>query len=328
MTADTDTGAPTPASVSLKGILNTNDDPFRCAICLESVGCYEGIVMNFCCGKAACYKCDDAGTFCDKKAGLCLLCNATNIGTIGPTKKQAKKGHAWAQNELGRRYANGKKATQSFYDAVRWYRKAAVKGNPFAMLNLSVCYRFGEGCSGDLVEAREWAQKASNIDDHFKDGAINQLSRIGIDYYQSGKRDEAQSTLSAILEMDTEKFATSVATQYLLGRFYYRTSDDASALKWFSKCVMQGEHGTDAAGCAMDCCWQLQRVAEAKFWFSFEFRTGRGIPDYWARTVSNLQQHLRHLRQCCKVCSAPLDRSNRKLCKAVSYTHLTLPTKA
>ena len=39
------------------------------------------------------------------------------------------------------------------------------------------------------------------------------------------------------------------------------------------------------------------------------------IDQYWVDIISDLQQYLRDLRQSCKVCSAPLDRSNRKLCK-------------
>ena len=44
-------------------------------------------------------------------------------------------------------------------------------------------------------------------------------------------------------------------------------------------------------------------------------KIGEEIPDFLAGNVPDFQQHLRDLRQSCKVCSAPLDRSNRKLCK-------------
>ena len=308
MTADT------PASLSLKGILNTNDDPFRCATCLESTECGREVVIKYCCGKVVCMDCCKAGKNIDRNSGRCLLCHATNIGSIGLLKKQAKRGHPWAQAQLGLESERGKKLAQSHYEAVRWYRKAAAKGHPGAMLNLSFSCRQGEGCNRDLAEAKAWAQKAARIDD-FRDDSIGELALIGMQYYQSGKRDEAQSTLSAILEMDTEKFATSLATQYNLGRLYHRSGDDASALKLFSKCAMQGGYGADAAACcAIECCWQLQRVAEAKFWLPFA-KIGEEIPDFLAGKVPDFQQHLRDLRQSCKVCSAPLDRSNRKLCK-------------
>ena len=311
-----DTPPPTPASVSLKGIINTNDDPFRCAACLELIECGGDVVMSYCCGKSECVKCDNAGKSYDEKADRCLLCNTTNISGIGTIKKQAKKGHAWAQTALGGRYVRGDEVMHSLYDAVRWFRKAAAKGHPGAMLNLSFSCRMGEGCCRDLVEARDWAQKAA-IFDHFKNGSISELALIAIEYSLSGKRDEAQSTLSAMLEMDTEKFASSAATQHNLGCLYYRAGDNSSALKWFSKCGMQGEYSVNAACCAMKCCRKLQRYAEAKLWLSIASSSWarHGIPDTWAEIVPHLQQRLRTLRQSCKVCSAPLHRVNRKLCK-------------
>ena len=314
MAASSNASSASPSLKGLKGIVNTNDDPFRCATCPKTIKCDANSVIKFCCGKNVCRNCSKAGKSYDERAGRCHLCNATNTRTIGTIKKQAKKGHAWAQLALGAKYVKGETVTQSFYDAVRWYRKAAAKGNPFAMLNLSAAYRFGDGCSRDLVEARAWAQKAASIADSFKDGCINEFALIAREHYQSGKRDEAQSTLSAILEMDTEKFATSVATQYNLGYLYYRAGEDSSALDWFSKCAMQGY--ADAACGAMDSCWHLRRFAEAKFWLSFA-PPREEIPNsqHWDRHAPRVQQYLRDLRQGCTVCSAPLDRSNRKLCK-------------
>ena len=276
---------------------------------------YNGdVFINYCCGKSACDECSDAGKFYDQNSGRCFLCHATNIGIIGLIKKQAKKGHAWAQANLGLKYDKGEKVTQSFYDAVRWYRKAAAKGHPGAMVNLSVSYHEGEGCSRDLAEARAWAQKAA-IFDEFKDDVIDELALIGIDYIKSGKHDEARSTFSAILEMDIEKFASSSRSQYNLGCLYYRIGEDSSALKWFTASALRQDYDADPAHGAMDSCWQLQRCAEAKFWLSLVSRTGQEIPDDWAENLPRLQQHLRDLRQSCNVCSAPLDRANRKLCK-------------
>ena len=307
--------AASSASPSLKGIVNTNENPHCCSVCLGPVALVGDALFNFCCGKIACGKCNDAGKFYDKNADRCLLCNATSIGAIGIIKKQAKKGHAWAQNALAIRYGKGVQVTRSSYDAVRWLRKAAAKGHPGAMLNMSISCRLGEGCSRDLAEARAWAEKAASIDGYFKDAAINELASVALTYEKDCKRDEAQSTLSVILEMDIENVATDAATQYTLGRLYFNVDGDfSSALKWFSKCVMQG-CDADAAYCAMGCCLNLQRYAEAKLWLSFASRARKDIPDHWVEHVLHFQQDLRDLRQSCKVCSAPLDRSNRKLCK-------------
>ena len=168
-----------------------------------------------------------------------------------------------------------------------------------------------------LGEAIAWAKKAASIDDHFKDTAISRLSLTGIAYYHSGKHDEAQSTLSAILEMDVEKLATTdnLEAQYNLGCLYYNLQEFSSALKRFTASALRQDYDADAGCGAMDCCWLLDRFAEAKLWLSFGSRAGQGIPDNWVEYVPHIQQHLRDLRQSCTVCCAPLDRSNRKLCK-------------
>ena len=274
--------------------------------------CDKDSIIKYCCGKCVCVNCSKAGKSYDRNSGRCLHCNATSISSIGLLKKHAKKGHGWAQAALGLRYAR----EGSFYDGVRWFRKAAAKGDPRAMLNMSLCCREGEGCSRDLAEGRAWAQKAA-IFDEFKDDVINQLALIGLDYGEDCQHDEAQSTLSAILEMDVENVATYATTQYNLGCLYDNAGDYSSALKWISKCIFQGDYDSDAVCGAMAFCWLLGRFAEAKLWLSFDSRTGREGTDYqdWAVYVPHLQQRLRDLRQSCKVCSAPLDRANRKLCK-------------
>ena len=151
----------------------------------------------------------------------------------------------------------------------------------------------------------------------------DELALIGVDCYESDKLDEVQSTLSAALEMDVENVAPRVETQYHLGLGHLSAlaGDDSSALNLFSKCVLHGEFRPDSmmpvadvASGAMGLSWKLQRLAETKLWMSF-VRARHGIPDNWAGIVSLIQQRLRDLRQSCKVCSAPLDRSSRKLCK-------------
>ena len=115
------------SSHPLKGILNTNDDPFRCATCLESMGRGRDVIIIYCCGKAVCMNCSNAGKSYDERADRCLLCNATHTRTIDLLKKQSKRGRPWAQAQLGIEYHRGNTFTQSYYEAVRWYRKAAAK---------------------------------------------------------------------------------------------------------------------------------------------------------------------------------------------------------
>ena len=215
---------------------------------------------------------------------------------------------------MGVQYHKGNALTQSHYEAIRWHRKAAAKGHPGAMLNMSACYREGGGCSRDLGEARAWAQKAA-IFDHFKDAAINQLALVALACDNECKHHEARSILSAILEMDVENVATDATTQANLGCLYYNFGEFSSALKWFTGASLRQDNDTASARDAMDSCVILQRYAEAKLWLSVSRARQEVVDQDWVKGVSYLEQHLRDLRQSCKVCSAPLDRANRKLCK-------------
>ena len=311
MTTD---ATPSPASVSLKGILNTNDDPLRCANCHDSIlGVFiepAPTSIHACCGKLVCGKCDLEGKVYDEKTGRCLLCNATNIGSIGLLKKQAKKGHAWAQNHLALRYHT----TRSPYDAVRWYRKAAARGHPEAMINLSVSCCLGEGCSRDLAEARAWIEKAFICGrDFIEDGVINQLALVGLDYEEKGDMEEARSILSTISEIGVDK-ATTGETQFNIGCLHRNSSqclgDVSSALVMFTKSALQCYN--DARFGAMKCCVELDRHAEAKLWLSV---ASDGGENFCSNYLQSVKQRALDLRKTCAVCSAPLSTATRKLCK-------------
>ena len=259
----TDTPTPSPASVSLKGIVNTNDDPFSCAACLASIsGDFGSTPLHICCGKMVCVECDFGGKAYTSKTDRCRLCNATNIGKIGLVKKQAKKGHAWAQHMLGIRYHNGFQLARSAYEAVRWLRKASARGHPEAMMNLSIFCRQGEGCK----------QKAHACGGHCigDDETMNQLAITGVVCDRNQKVEEALSILSIISEIGLDK-ANTAETQYNLGCLYYNTDDLSSSLVMYTKSALQ--HHDDAAYGALDCCFELNRLAEAKLWLS----VGSGI---------------------------------------------------
>ena len=307
MTTDT---TPSPASVALKGILNTNDDPVRCANCLGSIDLTDNAPVYSCCGKMVCGNCDLEGKVYIENR--CCLCNSTNIGSVGLIKKQAKKGNAWAQNSLALTYHNGIRVTRSSYEAVRWFRKASARGHPSAMINMSVLCRLGEGCSLDLVEARAWVQKAFMCGKDFvEDSVINQLALIGIDFEEKGDTEEVRSILSTISEIGIDK-ASRGTTQFAMGCFYYNTGDFSSALVMYTKSAFQ--HYDGSAGDAMDCCLLLNRFAEAKFWLSVASEGG-GEVSCDTRHLQSVKQRAFDLRQACKVCSVPLDTATRKLCK-------------
>jgi hypothetical protein len=66
-----------------------------------------------------------------------------------------------AQYQLGLRYANGDGVTKDYAEAVKWYRRAAEQGVPFAQFNLGVRYANGQGVERDPVQAYRWFSVAA-----------------------------------------------------------------------------------------------------------------------------------------------------------------------
>jgi len=57
-------------------------------------------------------------------------------------------------------YDNGGGVLKDDKEAVKWYRKAAEKGNASAQYNLGGMYVYGEGVLKDLSKAKYWIKKA------------------------------------------------------------------------------------------------------------------------------------------------------------------------
>ena len=95
-------------------------------------------------------------------------------------RKAAEQGHAGAQNLLGVCYIKGQGVTQDYYEAVKWYRKAAEQGNADAQNNLGVRYAEGQGVTQDYYEAVKWCRKAA------EQGNANAMSWMGY-FFENGK---------------------------------------------------------------------------------------------------------------------------------------------
>ena len=306
----------TPAAASLKGIVNTNDDPLRCATCPQSI--HSSNIISICCGKVACFQCDEEGAGYDKGADQCLLCNAKNIGRIGLNKKQAKRGHAWGQFQLGECYNHGYDVTESAFEAVRWYRKAASQGHPVALLCLTHHLHRGTGCTRNILEANVCVEKALN-NGCLSNGCLSSahLAYAGAAFYYLGRYEEAIDILLPLAESGMSKGNDSCK---FLSNTYYRSEAYNEALKWYFEIFSQGRTGVERIGAnygLMSCCWKLGRFAEAKFWLTFPGLTTCTdvIDGEFAECLPNVQSALRALRQTCKVCGVSLNTDTRKLCK-------------
>ena len=70
-------------------------------------------------------------------------------------RKAADKGNASAQYFLGKAYAGGDGLVKDSAEAVKWYRKAADRGFALAQCALGVMYGNGEGVPEDSAESSE-----------------------------------------------------------------------------------------------------------------------------------------------------------------------------
>ena len=65
-------------------------------------------------------------------------------------------------------YGDGQGVKQDYFEAVKWYRKAAEQGYANAQFNLGVMYYQGDGVRQDKGQAKEWFGKA--CDNGYQDG--------------------------------------------------------------------------------------------------------------------------------------------------------------
>ena len=91
--------------------------------------------------------------------------------------KAAEQGYVGAQSNLGFMYDNGRGVKQNYYEAFKWYRKAAEQNFADAQYNLGFMYENGEGVSKDYKEAAKWYRKAAQQGDS---DAQNALKRLGV----------------------------------------------------------------------------------------------------------------------------------------------------
>lgn len=76
------------------------------------------------------------------------------------TLREAEKGNAIAQSDLGIMYTRGDGVEKDDVEAVKWFRKAAEQGLDNAQYNLGVMYYEGDGIPKDYAEAYAWLNLA------------------------------------------------------------------------------------------------------------------------------------------------------------------------
>ena len=101
-------------------------------------------------------------------------------------KKAAEKGNTDAMCSLGSSYRIGHGVDKDPAEAVKWYKKAAEKGNTHAMCNLGSCYHFGDGVDEDPAESVKWYKKAA------EKGNTDAMYELGVHYENNKDIKEAR----------------------------------------------------------------------------------------------------------------------------------------
>ena len=212
-TSSTSTTPALPSSSPsvLRGIVCTNDDPSKCALCSSPMRLeMTEYVYSNCCGKAYCYNCDDIGDFVDGSSPVvfkdllgrirCTFCNALTHKGKSICHSAAISGNTWAMyrhsQSLKRRVKLGLKKSP---DHLRWLEEAAEQSHPEACLELAAACIDGKyGCPLDLRRAKLFAEKSTIFFTGFRLRANSLLLDIAKAHVEEGALEEALGLLTSI----------------------------------------------------------------------------------------------------------------------------------
>lgn len=122
-------------------------------------------------------------------------------------------------------------------EAVKWFRKAAEKGNAEAQYGLGICYEYGQGVEKDLAESVKWYRKAA------EQGLADAQCAFGICIVRA--RDIARAHLEVFVQISEELRSDDIWAKLL--REASQASDlkekpdhcFAEAVKWWRKAAEQ-----------------------------------------------------------------------------------------
>lgn len=317
----------TPAVRSLKGIISTNDDPSLCAACSKQLHFDRQrktiSTIMFCCGKMICRRCCDGDKYLSRDEKHCSFCKSCVGALIGKLKKNAKRGKPWAQYNLGACHKGGKcRISQSGFESLRWFRKAAKQGHPSATLALAECCISGIGCAVDLAEAQNHVESAMALNDaNILSDCHNKLYHIAA-IYTSVRTDEAREEAIAILKPLAEDGVGEA--QYRLGQILIGKKDHESCLSayyWFSLASITMKGHADSAYFAAQICYnEVGFFAQSKFWLGIAMKYQEKLhPSRKEDRLSALrrsQKNFREMRDNCGGCGTVLQGKLRRMCKS------------
>jgi hypothetical protein len=170
-------------------------------------------------------------------AAACLLGADPDIAAL---RIKAEAGDAEAEFNLGRALGDTKETTE----AIKWFRKAADQGYPFAEARLGMVYATGSGVDSglkqDIPEGLKWLRKAAEQDAGLAEFLGMQLSGVMGDKSRLPKDpSEALKWTRRAAEQGKAFSQSSLGEMYLNGEG--APPDKAEAAKWIRKAAEQGD---------------------------------------------------------------------------------------
>ena len=165
------------------------------------------------------------------------LKNSDGTYNIELVKQQSKNGNPLAQSTLGYIYYFGEGVNINYFEAVKWFKKAAEQGDVEAQLFLALAYIKGQGVNKDYFEGVKWFKKAAEqgnanaqlmLGECYKDGL-----GVNKDYY------EAVKWLKKAADQGNVKAQVALGSFYIVGQGV--NQDYSEAVKWFKKAAKQGD---------------------------------------------------------------------------------------
>ena len=328
-----------PPPPSFKGIVSTNDDPGKCALCLSPAAlivpsgklCVAFAAPQLCCGKRICRTCRKADANCGFALDLlgesrCTFCNG-KFRDEALEKVSSMK--PWAQ------FTNGIICcVQEPLDTSKVFHHmvmAASQGHPVAFLRLSELCRGKYEHPRDLMAAQVFAKKARSFHPDLRLISNKTLLGIAEQYLGDGDVEEVMGILSDI--------AKQVDPDALDGELCRRIATAATRIKQFqlsSKMwVSAFYHGKiESAICASESYTCTDHYALSKLWLSVACKTSSGfhyfmiLDDdgadneqiFWSspkfkQRRNLIRSKLREISDSCGGCGAALEGDTRKYCR-------------
>lgn len=167
-------------------------------------------------------------------------------------KKQARKGDASAQFQLGECYYNGLGVEKNYEKAVKWYLEAANSGNPKAQYAMGRCYEKGVGVSRNKEKAKEWYKASAEQGYYNNDENINAQAELASIYYHEKNHLDAFKWFCKAAEQSNNHALEMAGRYYLFGTGGVKKDYD-KAIKCFEKMM---EKKSAAANYYMGICYE------------------------------------------------------------------------